>query len=181
MSNVAVPLVVTQAAGNTHDGSASWSYSVPDGAFDFLGTGEILTLTYTATVDDGHGGVVTKPITVTVTGTNDTPGDHQRHARRATSPKSPMTTNASTPDQATGTITFIDPDLTDTHAVTITDVGVTGGCTGLANACHRAGLAIAGHADHSRQRGDRLARLDVLGRGRQLRLPGRRRDADRHL
>ena len=66
-------MTVVQAAGNTNNGSASWTYSVADGAFDFLAEGEILTLTYTATVDDGHGGVVTKPITVTVTGTNDTP------------------------------------------------------------------------------------------------------------
>ena len=53
------PLTVLQAPGNTNDGSASWSYSVADGAFDFLADGEVLTLTYTATVDDGHGGVVT--------------------------------------------------------------------------------------------------------------------------
>ena len=70
---VEAPLTVVQAAGNTNSGSASWTYSVPDSAFDFLAEGEILTLTYTATVDDGHGGVVTKPITVTVTGANDAP------------------------------------------------------------------------------------------------------------
>ena len=68
---VQAPLTVTQAAGNTNNGSASWSYSVPDSAFDFLAEGEVLTLTYTATVDDGHGGVVTKPLTITVTGSND--------------------------------------------------------------------------------------------------------------
>ena len=76
------PLTVVQAAGNTNNGSASWSYSVADSAFDFLADGEILTLTYTATVDDGHGGVVTKPITVTVTGSNDTARDYQRPADR---------------------------------------------------------------------------------------------------
>ena len=64
---------MVQAEGNTNNGSATWTYSVADSAFDFLADGEILTLTYTATVNDGHGGVVTKPITVTVTGTNDTP------------------------------------------------------------------------------------------------------------
>ena len=72
ISAVDEPLTVVQAPGNTNDGSASWSYSTADNAFDFLADGEILTLTYTATVDDGHGGVVTKPITVTVTGSNDT-------------------------------------------------------------------------------------------------------------
>ena len=76
------PLTVVQAAGNTNNGSASWTYSVPDSAFDFLADGEILTLTYTATVNDGHGGIVTKPITVTVTGTNDAVGDFQRAADR---------------------------------------------------------------------------------------------------
>ncbi|MEO8319196.1 MAG: VCBS domain-containing protein, partial [Bradyrhizobium sp.] len=70
---VSVPLNVTQTAGNSNNGSATWTYSAADGAFDFLAAGEILTLTYTATVDDGHGGVVTAPITVTITGTNDTP------------------------------------------------------------------------------------------------------------
>ena len=77
---VQAPLTVTQAAGNTNDGSASWSYSVPDSAFDFLADGEVLTLTYTATVDDDHGGVVTTPLTITVTGSNDaveiTGGEH---------------------------------------------------------------------------------------------------------
>ena len=66
------PLTVVQAAGNTNRVRRAGRYSVPDSAFDFLAEDEILTLTYTATVDDGHGGVVTKPITVTVTGSNDT-------------------------------------------------------------------------------------------------------------
>ena len=30
-------------------------------------------LTYTVQVDDGNGGVVTQPVTITVTGTNDAP------------------------------------------------------------------------------------------------------------
>ena len=68
-----MPLTVTQTAGNTNNGSASWTYSLADRNFDFLAVGEILTLTYTATIDDGHGGVVTQPFTVTITGTNDTP------------------------------------------------------------------------------------------------------------
>ena len=70
---VEVPLTVTQTAGNTNNGSASWTYSLADSNFDFLAVGEILTLTYTATVNDGHGGVITQPFTVTITGTNDTP------------------------------------------------------------------------------------------------------------
>ena len=85
-------LTVVQAAGNTNNGSADWTYSVPDSAFDFLADGEILTLTYTATVNDGHGGIVTKPLTVTVTGTNDTVAITSAAADRRRSRKSPAPT-----------------------------------------------------------------------------------------
>ena len=126
-------LTVVQAEGNTNNGSADWTYSVPDSAFDFLADGEILTLTYTATVNDGHGGIATKPLTVTVTGTNDA-------VAISSAPQIGAITeitgahNSSTPDSATGTITFTDVDWTDTHAVTIvSSVGVSGVATGLAN------------------------------------------------
>jgi VCBS repeat-containing protein len=66
-------LAVTPTAGNTHTGSATWSYSLADSHFDFLAAGETLTLTYTASVDDDRGGVATTPLTVTITGTNDVP------------------------------------------------------------------------------------------------------------
>jgi VCBS repeat-containing protein len=114
-------LTVVQAAGNTNNGSASWTYSAPDSAFDFLAEGEILTLTYTATVDDGHGGVVTEPITVTVTGTNDTP-DITSAPQTATIAEIADTHDSSAPDEAHGTISFTDVDLSDTHGVTITGV-----------------------------------------------------------
>ena len=54
---------MVQAAGNTHNGSATWTYSVADSKFDFIAKGETLTLNYVAQVDDGHGGVVSTPIT----------------------------------------------------------------------------------------------------------------------
>ncbi|WP_051379873.1 VCBS domain-containing protein [Bradyrhizobium murdochi] len=123
-------LTVAQAAGNTNNGSASWTYSVPDSAFDFLADGEVLTLTYTATVNDGHGGIINKPLIVTVTGTNDT-------AVIASSPQSAAiseiadTSGSATPDHANGAITFTDVDWTDTHAVTITNVVATGTQTAL--------------------------------------------------
>ena len=66
-------LVTVPAAGNTDNGSASWTYNVADSALDFLAQGQTLTLTYTATVDDHSGGIVTQPITVTITGTDDAP------------------------------------------------------------------------------------------------------------
>ena len=129
---VEVPLTVMQAAGNTNNGSASWTYSAPDGAFDFLADGEILTLTYTATVDDGHGGVVTKPFTITVTGSNDT-AEITSEPQVAIISEQADIHGSVTPDTASGAITFIDLDLTDTHEVTITGVHAMGVTSGLAN------------------------------------------------
>jgi VCBS repeat-containing protein len=126
------PLTVVQAPGNTNNGSASWSYSVADGAFDFLADGEILTLTYAATVDDGHGGVVTKPITVTVTGSNDT-AEITSDPQTAVITERADTHDSATPDTASGAITFSDADLTDTHDVKIAGVNASGVMTGLAN------------------------------------------------
>ena len=71
--DLGVALTLTLPGGNTNSGSVNWSYDVADNQFDFLADGETLTLTYTATVDDHHGGLVTKPVTVTITGTNDAP------------------------------------------------------------------------------------------------------------
>jgi VCBS repeat-containing protein len=132
ISAVDEPLTVLQAPENTNNGSASWSYSASDDAFDFLADGEILTLTYTATVDDGHGGVVTKPITVTVTGSNDAvqmTGEPQTAAVT----EHADTHNSAAPDTASGAITFVDVDLTDTHSVKLAGVSASGVVTGLAN------------------------------------------------
>ena len=69
-----VPLTVVQAAENGHNGSATWTYSLTDSAFDFLAAGETLILNYVAQVDDGHGGVVSTPISVSVSGADVTIG-----------------------------------------------------------------------------------------------------------
>ena len=72
-SAVETALVIVPAAGNTDNGSASWTYSVADSALNFLAQGETLTLTYTATVNDHSGGIVTQPITITIGGTDNLP------------------------------------------------------------------------------------------------------------
>ncbi|XIA66136.1 VCBS domain-containing protein [Bradyrhizobium sp. TZ2] len=126
-------LTVVQAAGNTNNGLANWTYSVPDSAFDFLADGEMLTLTYTATVNDGHGGIVTKPLTVTVTGSNDTAAITSAQ-QIGTIMEIAGARGSSRPDTANGAIKFTDVDWTDTHAVTIlSSVSASGVVTGLAN------------------------------------------------
>jgi VCBS repeat-containing protein len=127
---VQAPLSVMQAAGNTNNGSASWSYSVPDSAFDFLAEGEVLTLTYTATVDDGHGGVITKPLTIEVTGSNDAV-EITSGAQAAAINEIAGAHGSDQADTASGAVKFADVDLTDAHQVTVTGVTASGVMTGL--------------------------------------------------
>src|SRR5439155_1584497 len=129
--DVEAALTLTPAATNAHDGTVTWSYDVADSAFDFLADGETLTLTYTATVNDGHGGVVDVPVTVTVTGTNDTPVITSDPQQQASIDELPATHGSTDPDEANGTITFTDVDLTDTHTMSITGVVASGTTSGL--------------------------------------------------
>ena len=63
---------------NTGTGSIDFNYSAADSNFDFLAAGETLKVTYNVTVADFNNGVAngtssTQPVTITITGTNDTP------------------------------------------------------------------------------------------------------------
>src|SRR5262249_18372475 len=109
---VEVPVSAVQAAGNTNNGSATWTYSLADSKFDFLAAGEILTLTYTATVNDGHGGVVSQPFTITITGTNDAPV----LAVDASGPHT-ITVGSTSLDSTSGLLTFTHLDLRDMPTV----------------------------------------------------------------
>ncbi|WP_063822456.1 VCBS domain-containing protein [Bradyrhizobium yuanmingense] len=115
---VKVPLTVVQGAGNSNNGTATWTYSVPDHLFDFLAEDEKLILNYVVQVDDGHGGVVSTPITVSidgadvnVEGTNDVP----TIVEDSTTPTGEVTEDTAATLTANGSVAFNDPDLTDTH------------------------------------------------------------------
>ena len=54
-------------------GSVRWSFSVANGALDALGEGETREQSYEVLVDDGHGGVDARIVTVTLAGVNDAP------------------------------------------------------------------------------------------------------------
>ena len=117
-------------------GSEPWSFSAQDKNFDYLASGETVTLTYTVQVDDHHGGVVTQPVTITITGTNDTPvitsAAQTGAITEETNASQPNPRGSSDPDTASGAVTFTDVDLSDTHAVTITGVVTSGITSGLA-------------------------------------------------
>jgi fibronectin-binding autotransporter adhesin len=112
------------AAGNDNNGSAVWTYSFPDGAFDFLGAGETLTLSYTASVNNNYASdplTGTATFTITITGTNDVPVITSNVPQTIAfvggihTPGGDLTAHVPT----SGTIAFDDPDLTDTHTVAV--------------------------------------------------------------
>ncbi|GKQ51418.1 VCBS domain-containing protein [Bradyrhizobium sp. Ce-3] len=111
-------------------GSQAWSFSAADQNFDYLAAGEMLTLTYTIQIDDHHGGVISQPVTITITGSNDTPTVTSA-AQTAIIPEQPDTTGSSDLDSASGAVTFTDVDLSDTHSVTIIGVAEAGAIAGL--------------------------------------------------
>ncbi|WP_063695259.1 VCBS domain-containing protein [Bradyrhizobium embrapense] len=132
---VEIPLLLDPNPQNTNIGSATWTYSLADGAFDFLAAGETLTLTYLVRVDNNYplsNETGFNTITITITGTNDTPVVTSA-AQVGSITELPWTTNSAVPDTAHGTVTFTDADLTDTHTVTITGVTEAGVTSGLAN------------------------------------------------
>jgi len=126
---------LTDTTGTGTGGSDAWTFSAQDKSFDYLAAGETVTLTYTVQVDDGHGGVVSQPVTITVTGTNDTPlitsSAQTGTIAERSNDSQPNPTGSSTPDTASGAVTFTDVDLSDHHTVTVTGVATLGTTSGL--------------------------------------------------
>ncbi|NIY77713.1 tandem-95 repeat protein [Thalassospira sp. HF15] len=64
---------LSQDATGGNNGLVEWNYVVSDGALDELAEGETLVESFEVSVDDGHGGVTTTTVDITLTGTNDAP------------------------------------------------------------------------------------------------------------
>src|SRR6266478_1126566 len=115
---------VTTDTDNT--GTVGWSFTLPDNdpVLQSLAEGQTITQIYTVTITDNNGALVTKDVTVTLVGTNDTPV-----ITAATN--GAVTEDATTPNlSTTGTITFADVDKIDTHSVSaVADAGNTLGGT----------------------------------------------------
>ncbi|AWN41722.1 hypothetical protein DK389_15910 [Methylobacterium durans] len=105
-------------------GSVAWTYAIADGALDFLGANDSVTLTFGVRVDDGHGGTVDQDVTVTVTGTNDQPVV-AAGASASLSELAQLTNGVITdPIAASGVLSFADADLSDRHTVSQTLMSV---------------------------------------------------------
>ncbi|WP_377828427.1 hypothetical protein ACFKHW_32315 [Bradyrhizobium lupini] len=118
-----IQLGVAAAAGNNNNGSAVWTYTIPDHVFDFLAAGETLTLTYKVRVNNNFSvnpETSTIDITITITGTNDKPVITTSvptiiFEGGTSVPGGPLTSDVPT----SGTLSFDDVDLTDKHTVSV--------------------------------------------------------------
>src|SRR5207237_1197675 len=92
-------------------------FAVADGALDFLAAGQTLTQSYDVTLADGHGGSASQTVTISITGSNDAPVI-SGHSDGAVSELA-ASAGSSTLDTASGSVSFTDLDLTDTHSATV--------------------------------------------------------------
>src|SRR5690606_28139101 len=104
------------SGGNTNEGTVSWDYSIAEAEVDFLAAGEVATAVFTITVTDDEGNTDTQDITVTITGSNDSPfitaGDVSETMQETEGTL-----------QTSGSFDVLDVDITD--AVTVTDISVS--------------------------------------------------------
>ncbi len=96
-----------------------WNFLLPNGAVNFLSAGETLTLTYDITFTDPSGGSATQSVTVTVLGVNHPPV-FTSGPEAASVAELANTTGSPTLDTTpTGTLTFTDQDISNTHTVAV--------------------------------------------------------------
>ena len=97
--------------------SVGWSFSVDDAALDYLATGEVLTQSYEITIDDGEGGTASQIVEITITGSNDAPViTSQAQSGAVTEIADGATGENTTSHSASGTVSFADVDLSDSHS-----------------------------------------------------------------
>ncbi|WP_247324769.1 VCBS domain-containing protein, partial [Bradyrhizobium sp. 21] len=118
-----IQIDVAANAANNNNGSAVWTYTIPDHVFDFLAAGETLTLTYTVRISNNFAvnpESTSFPITITITGTNDKPVITTNvptitFEGGTSVPGGPLASDVPT----SGTLNFKDVDLTDSHTVAV--------------------------------------------------------------
>ena len=181
---------ISAEAGNTNNGAIDWSYSVPDSALDFLALNETVTLLSTVTIDDGQGGTTATTVKVTITGTNDKPviaadvsgtagtGLHSV-AEQAGLTNAPNTVV----DTASGSLSFTDVDLTDTHTVSQSGPSYVDGRQSDPGPDRSpdGGGDAASEQDRQHRFGQRLNRFQLQHRRSRARLPEQRPDTDSDL
>ena len=105
--------------------NVTWNYSVSEGEIDYLAAGEQIVNRYQVEIVDNRGAVVTKVITVVISGTNDRPVI-------GGGPDTSSLTETNTTLSDSGTLTVGDLDLSDFVSVTRTLTTKTGAGAGNA-------------------------------------------------
>ncbi|WP_287368390.1 VCBS domain-containing protein [Thauera sp.] len=129
------------ATSNGESQAINWTYDPAAADLDWLASGETLTITYVARVNDGQGIVGSQNLVVTITGTNDSPVISLETGDAATATLS----DTSAPNDlfASDTLTVRDVDLSDTVTASVvnsaTDI-VTSGPLGTLNNTALAGM-----------------------------------------
>eukprot|EP00903_Cladosiphon_okamuranus_P002161 g2159.t1 len=110
-------------------GRLDYKYKVDDDDLDFLGEGEIFTITYPVTITDPDGGEVKEDIIIKIVGTNDQPVISSVVADPAhfdeTTDADPAVNDDDQHLEATGTITVADADYGDTLSASIDSSSVS--------------------------------------------------------
>jgi VCBS repeat-containing protein len=101
-------------------GSVGWSFTLDDSdpTLQSLTSGQTITLVYAVTITDNNGAAVTQDVTITITGANDSPNDSPTIVSGLTTATGAVTEDTlvvSDHVATSGTITFQDVDLIDTH------------------------------------------------------------------
>src|SRR5205814_675520 len=101
----------TDTTGSGTGGQFTWTYTVADSAVEYLAAGQTKVESFSITLDDQHGGLITRQIDITITGSNDVPvitaQDLIGAVTEQVTPAGNLTNN--------GGITFTDVDLNDVH------------------------------------------------------------------
>ncbi len=112
---------VTKSSGSS-TGQVDLTFLAASTDFDYLAKDEQVTLNYSIEIDDGDGGVTTQAFSVVITGTNDVPvvatEDVTGAVTELVTPAGNLTDS--------GTISFTDVDLTDSHSIDPTIVASDG-------------------------------------------------------
>ena len=113
----------------TGNGGAVWHFDIADSAIDFLGANDVVTLTFTVQIADGHGGLASQDVVITVHGTEDAPVITPSTQAGSATEWGDLSAGeiANTHHTASGAVTFTDVDLSDkpTSSIANTQVAST--------------------------------------------------------
>lgn len=103
-----------KAVVNQKTDAVTWTFQVKDGAIDYLRVGQVLTQTYTLTLKDAGGNTTKAVVTIKLVGTNDAP-------IIAADTSGGVTEDASNPNLTdSGALSFTDVDKLDAHTIITT-------------------------------------------------------------